>query len=111
MVVLRFVLGEDPTMATTTIDDASFRAALADAGDAIIVEDWALAQKKLAIAEVINNGLNQSESATGAGGGGSGFQRRESLDRTSALLDKVKASIALSRGEKRRIVGRVGYGA
>ena len=84
-------------MATATITMTDFHTALAECADAIEGGDFTTAWKKLAKAEVIQNGL-----ATDAGTGALRTQMRQSLERSRVLLKEAEA--AVSRGNSRRLV-------
>ena len=85
-------------MATTTITMASFQTALAECADGVESGDFATAWKKLAKAEVIQNGLSVDASI----GNGTRNMMRQSLERSKTLLEAAES--AASRGNQRRLV-------
>lgn len=74
-------------MPTTTISVTSFQTAIAECADAVAAGDWATAWSKLAVAELINDGLEKT-----VAGSVSSVERRESLLRTAQLLEKAQAA-------------------
>lgn len=84
-------------MATTTITMASFQTALAECADAVEASDFATARRKLAKAEMIQNGLSVEASV----GNGTRNVMRQSLHQSKALLDD--AELAVTGGDQRRL--------
>ena len=86
-------------MATTTISVASFRNLCAECADAIEAEDWSLASKKCAKAEVVNAGLEvEGESHEQR------YRRRETLGGMREAIAAVEEAVNKSANSGRRLI-------
>lgn len=91
-----------PTQAITT---QAFMDALAACADAVTSEDWPTAQKQLAIAELVNAGLDLEASQRGVGNVEI-VRRRLSLHLTAELVEKLRLTILATSGGRRIITTR-----
>jgi hypothetical protein len=82
----------------TTVSVAAFRTACAAVGDAIEASDWALAAKKLGVAEAINAGLEAV-----AQHGSTRMERRETLKGLREAIDFARRGVGQYASEHRAI--------
>lgn len=91
----------------TAITVASFQAALSACADAVLLGDFPTAQKQLAVAEIVNAGLEVEVASTGSGG--ASVKRRESLTKTAAMVEQLRQLQGQATG-RRVVATNVGYG-